>query len=74
MFEFRICESPFELYDAIKEKEALKPNSARIVAGFCWPWSQELDGDGRSEKDVVIGDFAMPWESPDSVKPPQRLR
>jgi DUF2075 family protein len=62
-FDFRIFSSPQAVYDALAEKEAMKPNSARIVAGFCWPWSKELDADGEFINDVVIGDFAMPWET-----------
>ena len=42
-----------------------KNNSARIVAGFCWPWS-EPNSDGSLVNDVCIGDFAMPWEKKDS--------
>ena len=42
-----------------------------MVAGFCWPWSKELDGNGNLVKDVVIGDFAMPWETHDKITPPR---
>lgn len=60
-FDFQIVDSPHELYRKIKEKNDKEPNSARLVAGFCWPWSQPKE-DGTLEKDVVIGDFAMTWE------------
>lgn len=60
-FDFQILNSPHELYKKIKGKNDLEPNSARIVAGFCWPWSQP-NIDGTLVKDVVIGDFAMTWE------------
>jgi hypothetical protein len=42
-------------------KNREKPNSARLVAGFCWPWS-DPNPDGTLVNDVVIGEFAMPWE------------
>jgi hypothetical protein len=35
--------------------------SARMTAGFCWRWS-DPDGD-RLVPDVVIGDWARPWNS-----------
>lgn len=60
-FDFQIMKSPDELYEKIKEKNDAEPNSARLVAGFCWPWS-EPKSDGTLVKDVVIGDFAMTWE------------
>jgi uncharacterized protein len=59
--DFRIFDDPNELYAAIKEKNRLKPNSARMVAGFCWPWS-DPNPDGTLVEDVVIGSFKMPWE------------
>lgn len=60
-FDFQIVNSPHELYKKIKEKNDNEPNSARIVAGFCWKWS-EPNIDGSLVKDVVIDDFAMTWE------------
>jgi len=60
--EFRIFSSPHELYEAIKKKNVQKPNSARLVAGFCWPWS-DANPDGTLKEDVVIGDFRMTWEA-----------
>jgi DUF2075 family protein len=62
IFDFRIFETPEELYGALKEKEEEKPGSARLVAGFCWPWS-EASHDGTLVSDVRIGEFAMPWET-----------
>lgn len=64
-FEFRIFSDPNELYKVIKTHELKKPNSARLVAGYCWPWSKELSADGSLIKDVVISEhqFAMPWEA-----------
>ncbi len=60
-FDFQIMKSPYELYQKVKEKNNLEANSARLVAGFCWPWSEPKE-DGFLVKDVVIGDFAMTWE------------
>lgn len=66
-FDFKIMESPHTLYKFLSEKEKEKPNSARLVAGFCWPWSVP-NADGSLVKDVVVGDFAMPWETKDGGK------
>ncbi len=62
--DFQILDSPQKLYEKIKEKNIEKPNCARIVAGFCWPWSKPLPS-GELIKDVKIGDFEMPWEKKD---------
>jgi len=58
---FHICESPAELRRMIDQKNNDKPNSARITAGFCWPWSAPRS-DGSLVNDVKIGNFEMPWE------------
>lgn len=72
IFEFKIFNSPTEMYQQLLEKETEKKNSARIVAGFCWEWSKKLDENGDLVKDVVIGDFAMPWETHgDITRPPK---
>lgn len=60
--DFRIFDSPQSLYEAIKGKNREKQNSARMVAGFCWPWSNTKP-DGTLVEDVVIGDFKMTWEA-----------
>jgi len=59
--EFKIFDTPHDLKNAIDGKNRQKENSARIVAGFCWKWS-EPNPDGSLVKDVQIGDFKMPWE------------
>lgn len=42
--------------------------SARLVAGFCWEWSDPMP-DGTLVDDVVIGDWSMPWNAkPDSTR------
>jgi DUF2075 family protein len=60
--EFKIFNSPTELQKAIYEKNKEKDNSARMVAGFCWPWS-DPKSDGTLVNDVKIGEFEMPWEN-----------
>lgn len=70
-YDFKIFDSPQEIYERILQKDAEKPNSARMVAGFCWPWSKTLDEKGEFIKDIVIGDFKMPWETHGEIKPPK---
>jgi hypothetical protein len=60
--EFKIFNSPQELYKALEEKNKLKENSCRLVASYCWKWS-DTNKDGTLVKDVKIGDFEMPWEA-----------
>lgn len=62
LFEFRIFDTPSALYKALQEKEDEKVNSARLVAGYCWPWHDPRP-DGTLVNDVKIGDFEMPWET-----------
>ena len=43
------------------------PSTARLTAGFCWEWSDPIDG--RLVDDVVIGDWRRPW----NLKPEKRV-
>ncbi len=70
-FDFKIIDSPERLYEIIKEKNSQKGMTARLVAGFCWPWSNKLDKDGNLIKDVKIGNFSLPWETHRDIKPPE---
>jgi DUF2075 family protein len=66
-FDFRIIESIQELEGAIREKQNAG-FTARLAAGFCWPWSKPKE-DGELVHDVVIGDWSMPWNAkPDSTR------
>lgn len=65
--DFRIFDTPTALYEAVKGKNKEKPNSARMVAGFCWPWSTPRR-DGTLVEDVVIEDLRMPWEGREGFK------
>ncbi len=60
-FEFGIVDSPQEL-DTIVRARADEGHSARLVAGYCWPWSDPT-GDGRLVDDVTIGDWSRPWNA-----------
>jgi len=66
-FEFKIFDSPQELYNTLKVIETKKANSARLVAGYCWNWS-DPNSNGTLVDDVVIGSFKMPWEAKEGKK------
>ena len=58
-FEVRVADSPHELEHSLRAKlEA--GYGARMAAGYCWPWSDPRP-DGSLVPDVVIGDWARPW-------------
>jgi DUF2075 family protein len=62
-FDLQILDSPQEMYNRLVEQDNVPGQTARIMAGFCWKWSDRLDENGDLIKDVVIGDFKRPWET-----------
>ena len=60
-FELRIFDSPRNLRQAIRAKIA-DGKTARLSAGFCWPWS-DPNSDGTLVADVVIDGFKRPWNA-----------
>ena len=61
-FDFRIVDSPQELEAAVVHRID-EGESARLVAGYCWEWSDPLHDGGELVDDVVIGDWARPWNA-----------
>ncbi|GGP18460.1 ATP-binding protein [Nonomuraea glycinis] len=57
-FEVRLADSPQELEADL----AAQDGTARMTAGFCWPWSDPLPND-TLVSDVVIDDWARPWNT-----------
>lgn len=66
-FDLKIFTDPQSMYEALVEQNNKSGQTARLMAGFCWPWSTSVV-DGDLVKDVQIGDFAMPWETSDRVQ------
>jgi len=60
-FEFRIMPTPNILEHTLKERLS-KNLTARLVAGFCWAWSDPKP-DGTLVDDVVIGEYVRPWNA-----------
>jgi DUF2075 family protein len=59
-YEFRVMRSIEELDHAIRQKA--ESGSARLVAGFCWPWSDPKT-DGALVADVQVDLWTMPWNA-----------
>jgi hypothetical protein len=64
-FDFRIVGDVRELERLIRLR-AGEGSTARLVAGFCWPWSNPDDA-GQLEPNVRVGEWAMPWNAKDGV-------
>lgn len=60
-FSLSLAESPREL-EAVLESKMRQGLSARMTAGYCWPWSDYTDELGLID-DVCIGDWSRPWNS-----------
>lgn len=60
-FDFDVLDSPYEL-DAIIRSKSDEGFSARLTAGFCWPWSNPMS-DGQLVADVKIDDWAKAWNA-----------
>ena len=58
-FELLTASSPAEM-EAWLRGRAEEGETARIAAGYAWPWS-DAPKDGALVPDVVIGDWARPW-------------
>ncbi|MDR9391395.1 MAG: DUF2075 domain-containing protein [Trueperaceae bacterium] len=60
-FEFGVLDDVAELEVWVRAKND-GGDTARMVAGFCWPWSNP-NADGTLVDDVVVGDWARPWNA-----------
>ena len=60
-FDFRIVASVEELEREIRQRSDAG-FTARVAAGFCWPWSEPRK-DGTLVDDVVIGAYRRPWDA-----------
>ncbi|MFE9313224.1 DNA/RNA helicase domain-containing protein [Streptomyces sp. NPDC006706] len=55
-----VAESPQEM-EAFLQARRDQGYGARMSAGYCWPWSKEPRPGDPLPADVVIGDWARPW-------------
>jgi hypothetical protein len=58
-FDVRVADTPREMEVALAFHQAHEL-TARISAGYCWPWSDPRP-DGSLVSDVTVGDWARPW-------------
>lgn len=56
-----VAESPEEMEAFLDGRRTLDGASARMSAGYCWPWSPEPKPGEPLAADVVIGGWARPW-------------
>ncbi|MEV8631937.1 DUF2075 domain-containing protein [Streptosporangium sp. NPDC051023] len=57
-FEVRLAETPESMESFLREKMRMG-HTARISAGFCWPWSDPVEG--ALVPDVRINGWERPW-------------
>ena len=54
-YDFRIYDSPTEMFEEIKRKNATN-NKSRVVAGYCWDWNSKQN---RMAYDIVLPQFGF---------------
>ncbi len=54
-YQFQVMDSPNELFDKLYELNKEK-NSARVVAGYCYPWRSKKDSEAM---DIIFEDFGF---------------
>jgi len=64
-FDVRLADSPDELERQLAEQQG-GGYSARMSAGYCWPWG-DTRPDGTRVDDVVIGGWRRPWNKDTSA-------
>ncbi|NIJ09952.1 hypothetical protein FHU38_000296 [Saccharomonospora amisosensis] len=70
-FAVTSADSPEAMESWLLMKQAEQGGTARIAAGYCWPWSDPISTDNgkRLVEDVVIGGWKRPW----NAKPDKRV-
>jgi hypothetical protein len=59
--QLRVAGSPEEMEAFLQERRVDDRYTARMSAGYCWPWSPEPRPGDPLPADVVIGGWARPW-------------
>ncbi|MFF4443013.1 DNA/RNA helicase domain-containing protein [Streptomyces sp. NPDC001621] len=55
-----VAETPQEMEDLLNARRA-EGYGARMSAGYCWKWTTKVPSGQSLPADVVIGDWARPW-------------
>lgn len=58
-FDLRIAETPEEMESFLADRQRAG-ETARMTAGYCWPWSDPRP-DGTLVDDVRVGGWSRPW-------------
>ncbi|MGW8847728.1 DNA/RNA helicase domain-containing protein [Streptomyces xiamenensis] len=58
-FHLSVADSPEEMERLLRQRQG-PDTTARMTAGFCWPWSDPTS-DGRLVHDVRIDGWSRPW-------------
>ena len=66
-FDLSVVDTPEALQSWVKT-HAEAGHTARLSAGFCWPWSDPA-ADGTLVEDVQIGTWRLPWNAKPGKKP-----
>ncbi|MFK3981423.1 DNA/RNA helicase domain-containing protein [Micromonospora sp. NPDC050397] len=61
-FHVGVVETP-EALESLLARQQGDESTARMTAGFCWPWSKKPLPDGNLVRDVEIGDWKRPWNA-----------
>ncbi|MFE1471729.1 DUF2075 domain-containing protein [Nocardiopsis dassonvillei] len=61
-FELLAADNPAEMEAYLRLQTALG-RTARMVAGYCWPWTKQVAADGGLVEDIEIGDWQCAWNS-----------
>ncbi|NNN33197.1 DUF2075 domain-containing protein [Streptomyces sp. S3(2020)] len=77
LMHVEVADNP-EALERIIRTEALAGASARMVAGYCWPWTKPQGKEKRLEPDVRIGGWHRPWNADSETfcengAPPSRI-
>ena len=59
-FEFKIVDGPQELESKLKQHVS-DGKLARMLAGYCWPWTKTKKKTEKLTNDVKIGAWEKPW-------------
>jgi hypothetical protein len=70
-YDLRLFDTPDQMERALSAS-LTGGNTGRLVAGFCWPWS-DPEPEGDLVDDVVIDEWRRPWneKSPEQQKKPK---
>jgi DUF2075 family protein len=66
-FEFKIFDSPLAMENELKVKIS-EGNTARLVSGFVFPWSKKSGFGSSLPEEVVIGNYARPWNLREEIE------